>query len=985
MKIRTAILGIVVLCLPVFGKAQANLTGTWQRAPAPMPINPIHAALLHNGKILVVAGSGNDPTQNTFRVGLWDPNSNSFSQGPNQSWDMFCNGMVVLPDGRAFIVGGNLQYDPFEGLPNTAVYDPDSNQFFNKENMAQGRWYPTVLVLGDGRVMTFSGLNEQGQTNTQVEIYTVGHGWSSPISAPWTPPLYPRLHQLPNGKVFYSGSTTQSYIFDPGNSSWSGVISSTNYGGNRTYGSAVLLPLLPDNYTPRVMIFGGGNPATASTEIIDLSSSNPSWKYGPSMSQPRIEMNATLLPTGQVLTVGGSLNDEDTSTASLQADLYDSHHNSMGSAGANAVPRLYHSVSLLLPDGTVWVAGGNPARGSYESSVEIYSPPYLFSDGSGTPANRPSITSVTPGTIGYGTTFEVQSPEAANVDAVVLMRNGSVTHAFDVDQRMIGLNVSLTNGALQVTGPPNGNIAPPGYYMLFLMSHGVPSVASFVQVSPNAVSSAPAASLQPNSSVNFPDTTINTPSTPLNVTIKNTGTSDLHVSGLAIKDVNSADFAVTNDPCTGTAITPNVTCTLAVTFTPSGTGPRKGKLEISDDAKTSPQVLTLTGNGMGVPAPNVTLNPNSVLFPSTVQGTSSTPAVVTITNTGNAPLNVTSVAVTLATPEFTLTNTCSSAVAANATCTVSVVFTPTAVGTQQGTLQITDNAPGSPHIVPLSGTSTAPVVKVPSVSVPSAVSVTATQGTSSPTAITVTNEGNAPLHISGVTFGGGSALFVNPTTNPCPAAVTTSCVISVSFAPLSTTGGSETLSISDDAPGSPHVVTVNGTVTPAFTVTSPATALTATVTAGQTAAYTLQLTPGTGYTGSVNWVCSAPTAVTCTVTPNPVALSGVTNSTITVTTTAHTLLLPLVLFYYLLMVLAVGHLCRKARYTPARLAYSLIAILWLAGCGGGSITTPPTVPPVSQPGAQQGTYTIVLTPSAASSSGQPLTQLTPVQLTLTVK
>jgi len=107
--------------------------------------------------------------------------------------------------------------------------------------------------------MTFSGLDENSNTNTTVEIYTVGAGWAAPSTAPWTPPLYPRMHLLPNGQVFYSGSTTQSQYFNPANNTWSGVIATTNYGGVRTYGSSVMFPLTPaNNYKPKVMIFGGG-------------------------------------------------------------------------------------------------------------------------------------------------------------------------------------------------------------------------------------------------------------------------------------------------------------------------------------------------------------------------------------------------------------------------------------------------------------------------------------------------------------------------------------------------------------------------------------------------------------------------------------------------------------------------------------------------------------------------------------------------------
>src|SRR3989440_335599 len=351
--------------------------------------------------------------------------------------------------------------------------------------MPHGRWYPTVTTLGDGRVMTFSGLSETGGTNLTVEIYTPGSVWSQEYAAGWTPPLYPRMHLMPNGNVFYSGSGTGSRIFNTSTNTWSVVIANTNYPNTRTYGTSVLLPLTPANgYTPRVMIMGGGNPATAATEIIDLSASTPQWQGGPSMSQPRIEMNATILPNGKVLAVGGSLNDEDTSTASLNADLYDAVSNTFSSAGQNAFARLYHSNSLLLPDATVLFIGGNPARGTYETHNEIYSPAYLF-NADGTAAPRPIISGVSSSAVGYGAVFQVQTPDEANISSVVFMRPGSPTHAFDMEQRLVGATFTAGSGVLNVTAPPNSNIAPPGYYIVFLLnSAGVPSGAQFVQLTP---------------------------------------------------------------------------------------------------------------------------------------------------------------------------------------------------------------------------------------------------------------------------------------------------------------------------------------------------------------------------------------------------------------------------------------------------------------------------------------------------------------------
>jgi hypothetical protein len=489
------VIGLVAIQWQGIG-AQPAVQGKWSTLSYTMPINPVHIALLHTGKVLVVAGSGNVAAETNYQAAVWDPDSGSIITQP-VAWDMFCNGMVVLPDGRALINGGTLQYDPFHGQLRNTVFDPLTSVFTDVQSMAHGRWYPTVTTLGDGRVMTFSGLTETGGTNSTVEIFTPGVGWSPEYTANFTPPLYPRMHLMPDGRVLYSGSGTGSRIFDPSTHTWStGVVATTNYSGTRTYGTSVLLPLrVSSGYAPRVMIFGGGNPATPTTEILDLSAPSLRWQYGPSMSQPRIEMNATILPNGKVLALGGSGTDENASTASLNADLYDPDTNTFSPAGANVFPRLYHSGSVLLPDATVLLVGGNPSRGSYEAHMEIYSPAYLFKP-DGTDAVRPAIVNVTPGAFAYGSTFHVATPDAADIHSVVLVRPGAQTHAFDMDQRLVDLSFTAGAGDLTVTAPPNGNVAPPGYYMLFIVNAtGVPSVATFVQLSATIPNQPPTATI----------------------------------------------------------------------------------------------------------------------------------------------------------------------------------------------------------------------------------------------------------------------------------------------------------------------------------------------------------------------------------------------------------------------------------------------------------------------------------------------------------
>jgi len=131
---------LVPLASPVLAQTGQ---GQWQTLPYTMPINPVHAALLNNGKVVIVSGSGNVAGNTSFRAALWDPQAGTIMTQP-VGWDMFCNGMVVLPDGRPFVMGGTLQYDPFHGELRTSTYDPATNTFTDQQSMAHGRFSATV-------------------------------------------------------------------------------------------------------------------------------------------------------------------------------------------------------------------------------------------------------------------------------------------------------------------------------------------------------------------------------------------------------------------------------------------------------------------------------------------------------------------------------------------------------------------------------------------------------------------------------------------------------------------------------------------------------------------------------------------------------------------------------------------------------------------------------------------------------------------------
>src|SRR4029450_1460184 len=321
-----------------------HTTGTWTVLPYQMPIHPISGNLLPNGKVLIVAGSESDPYNHSegaesYRAAVWDPSGTDETRISvhNLTYDVFCSGTAALFDGRSLIVGGTSDYS-FTGENRASIFNPATRQYVQSQNMVDGRWYATATALADGRIMAMSGLTQTGGTSRTIEIYDLqraGAGWNPPTSVPFTPPLYPRLELLPGGRVFYTGhgsgtSNANAWIFDPATGGWT---QSARTIVNRSYGSSVLLPLLPPNYVPSVMNFGGGSPATSSSDIIDLSAATPNYAAGPNMSTRRIQMNAVMLPNGKVLAEGGSVNNEAPDTPGKTADLYDPVSNTMGSAG----------------------------------------------------------------------------------------------------------------------------------------------------------------------------------------------------------------------------------------------------------------------------------------------------------------------------------------------------------------------------------------------------------------------------------------------------------------------------------------------------------------------------------------------------------------------------------------------------------------------------------------------------------------------------
>jgi hypothetical protein len=588
--------------------------GLWAKLdiPAKFRVNGIHSTLLHNGDVLIMAGSGNDQAffdAGTFKTLVLDPRT-MHERLIHTPWDLFCAGHVELPDGNILMAGGTARYenlkpthaggsmtvvnndttqswtlpkgtmftgpkgvqfasafkltvpratellDPvtgqqvvspsrqnvwvdavkkgknslekaalryqvkgllgaqannllygigtamtlqkqdFQGTKDAYIFDVKAMRYVKVNSMNYARWYPTLAEMGNGMVMTMSGLDEQGHVTMNSEMF-------NPKTKTWTEgpargfPTYPATFLTADGQLFFTGSSAG---YGPSTPAWRtpGFWNVTTNAFRPVPGIAdpqdletSASVLLPPAQKQKIMVLGGGgvgqsDSATARTALIDMAAPNPHWVRGPNLARPTRYPITVLLPTDEVLVTGGSryyrgMHGSD----NRDTRIYHVSTNSFSWAASTVTGRDYHSGGILLPNGSVLTLGGNPLFGNkddtapqtFNQEIDVYFPPYMFR------GNRPRIVAA-PGVMSPGRSYRIKVRRASSIRYLRLMRPDNPTHVTDVNERSIAVGFAPAgNDELKITLPRNPNLVPPGYYMLLAVNrHGIPSTAHWVRI-----------------------------------------------------------------------------------------------------------------------------------------------------------------------------------------------------------------------------------------------------------------------------------------------------------------------------------------------------------------------------------------------------------------------------------------------------------------------------------------------------------------------
>jgi YVTN family beta-propeller protein len=466
--------------------SDANVRGMWSPVYA-WPVIAVHSVLLPDGRVMTYGSDLTGAQTGHANYDIWD-STGAPDQGhlnlPNTSGtDIFCSSQVLLPQsGNVFVAGG----DVWTGTQTNNLANNNSNLFDTANstvsrgpNMFRPRWYSSSVTLVSGETYIQGGSGGGGD-RPEIRGTDGTFRLMSGINTSTLGAKYPRVFVAPSGGLFgYDPDSGQMYTVDTTGTGTITMLSKFNAAYSGAWFSSTAM------YRPGHILQLGGNSNGAYT--IDITGATPVVTPTQSMSATRAWLNATILADGKVLATSGSAVPNDLTHPDNIAEIWDPATGQWTQGAVAAVTRMYHSNALMLPDGSVLVSGGgasqpltiDPKRNNL--SAEIYYPPYLFT-ANGTRATRPTVSNA-PGMVDIGDTFSVDVSGAASVSRVTLVKTGSTTHSFNMDQRFLDLTYVANGLHISVQAPTHAAEATPGYYLLFVFNEaGVPSVGKILRI-----------------------------------------------------------------------------------------------------------------------------------------------------------------------------------------------------------------------------------------------------------------------------------------------------------------------------------------------------------------------------------------------------------------------------------------------------------------------------------------------------------------------
>jgi hypothetical protein len=476
--------------------ADAHLAGSFGPAFT-WPIIPIHTVLMADGRVLSFGADVAGEQTGLLYYAVWDP---ALGTGPEShlvldnttATDTFCAGQALLPgSGSVLLVGGDKTIEGKRnfGVADVNVFTPGDNALTRQaQSMAYARWYGTIVTNAQGEQVVMGGRIDKSMPRwdppvpasfaSTPEVYTPGVGWRTLTNADspaaygkaydnWS---YPHAWLAPDGKVAIITNDGRLFALDSNGAGKLKKLTGTLPISKQFNSAAMFAP-------GKVLSLRTGGLAS----VVDFNTNPPTISATAPMSQNRFYGSATVLADGKVWANGGSVKGNKLEGAAYHSELWDPSTGTWTTTASAAKPRLYHSISMLMPDATVVTAGGGAPGPVINLNAEIYYPPYLYQP-DGQPAPRPVITAA-PQAGTWGQAVPVTMAGDAPVSKVSLLRFGGVTHNFGNDPRYESLAFTQAGAELSVTLPASPNNAPPGFYMLFVLdAAGVPSVAKVMRL-----------------------------------------------------------------------------------------------------------------------------------------------------------------------------------------------------------------------------------------------------------------------------------------------------------------------------------------------------------------------------------------------------------------------------------------------------------------------------------------------------------------------